>query len=54
MAISSAGTVEETDPHLTTASFQGTPESYGITPKPPLLATKQTQLPQPLLITYVL
>ena len=31
---------EETEPHLTTASFQVLVESYKVSPEPPLLQTK--------------
>ncbi|KAK4806266.1 hypothetical protein QYF61_013410 [Mycteria americana] len=41
---------EETDPHLSTASFQVVVESDKVSPQPPFLQTKQSQLPQPLLI----
>ncbi|KAK4826190.1 hypothetical protein QYF61_006134, partial [Mycteria americana] len=40
---------EETDPHLTTASFQVVVESNKVSPQPPLLQAKQPQFPQPLL-----
>jgi len=45
---------EETNPCLTTASFQVAVESDQVPPHPPLLATKQPQLPQPLLTGPVL
>ncbi|KAK4825495.1 hypothetical protein QYF61_027650 [Mycteria americana] len=45
---------EETDPHLTTTSFQVVVESSKVSPQPPLLQAKQPQLPQPLLIRLVL
>ncbi|KAK4824091.1 hypothetical protein QYF61_010602 [Mycteria americana] len=41
---------EETNTHLTTPSFQVVVESNKVSPQPPLLQTKQTQFPQPLLI----
>jgi len=40
---------EETDTCLTTASFQVVVESDKVPAQPPLLQTKQPQLPQPLL-----
>jgi len=45
---------EETNTHLTTASFQVVVESNTVSPQPPLLQTKQPQFPQPLLIGLVL
>ncbi|KAK4833094.1 hypothetical protein QYF61_027760 [Mycteria americana] len=45
---------EETDPHLTTASFQGVVESNKVSPQPPFLQAKQPQFPQPLLIRLLL
>jgi len=45
---------EETNPRLTTTSFQGAVESSKVSPQPPLLQTKQPQFPQPLLIRLVL
>ncbi|KAK4815585.1 hypothetical protein QYF61_004800 [Mycteria americana] len=45
---------EETDPHLSTTSFQVVVESDKVSPQPPLLQAKQSQLPQPLLIRLVL
>ncbi|KAK4815884.1 hypothetical protein QYF61_009935, partial [Mycteria americana] len=45
---------EETDPHLSTTSFQVAVESNKVSPQPPLLQAKQPQLPQPLLIRLVL
>ncbi|KAK4825306.1 LOW QUALITY PROTEIN: hypothetical protein QYF61_026657 [Mycteria americana] len=45
---------EETDPHLSTASFQVAVESDKVSPQPPFLQAKQPQLPQPLLISLVL
>ncbi|KAK4833055.1 hypothetical protein QYF61_027717 [Mycteria americana] len=45
---------EETDPHLSTTSFQGVVESDKVSPEPPFLQAKQPQLPQPLLIRLVL
>ncbi|KAK4827938.1 hypothetical protein QYF61_022553 [Mycteria americana] len=41
---------EETDPHLSTTSFQVVVESDKVSPQPPFLQAKQSQLPQPLLI----
>ncbi|KAK4825193.1 hypothetical protein QYF61_025121 [Mycteria americana] len=45
---------EETDPHLSTASFQAVVESDKVSPQPPFLQAKQPQVPQPLLIRLVL
>ncbi|KAK4824198.1 hypothetical protein QYF61_012014 [Mycteria americana] len=45
---------EETDPHLSTTSFQVAVESDKVSPQPPFLQAKQSQLPQPLLIRLVL
>ncbi|KAK4817737.1 hypothetical protein QYF61_026537 [Mycteria americana] len=45
---------EETDPHLSTTSFQVVVESDKVSPQPPLLQAKQPQLPQPLLIRLLL
>ncbi|KAK4830266.1 hypothetical protein QYF61_009359 [Mycteria americana] len=45
---------EETDPHLSTTSFQVVVESDEVSPQPPFLQAKQSQLPQPLLIRLVL
>ncbi|KAK4832223.1 hypothetical protein QYF61_021070 [Mycteria americana] len=45
---------EETDPHLSTTSFQVAVESEKVSPQPPLLQAKQSQLPQPLLIGLLL
>ncbi|KAK4825179.1 hypothetical protein QYF61_024659 [Mycteria americana] len=45
---------EETDPHLSTTSFQVLVESNKVSPQPPLLQAKQSQLPQPLLIRLLL
>ncbi|KAK4831037.1 hypothetical protein QYF61_014969, partial [Mycteria americana] len=45
---------EETDPHLSTTSFQGVEESNKVSPQPPFLQAKQPQLPQPLLIRLLL
>ncbi|KAK4824611.1 hypothetical protein QYF61_016880, partial [Mycteria americana] len=45
---------EETDPHLSTTSFQVVGESNKVSPQPPLLQAKQPQFPQPLLIRLVL
>ncbi|KAK4831073.1 hypothetical protein QYF61_015271 [Mycteria americana] len=44
----------ETDPHLATTSFQAVVESHKVSPEPPFLQAKQSQLPQPLLIRLVL
>ncbi|KAK4819569.1 hypothetical protein QYF61_007080, partial [Mycteria americana] len=41
---------EETDPHLSTTSFQVVVESNEVSPQPPFLQAKQSQLPQLLLI----
>ncbi|KAK4828264.1 hypothetical protein QYF61_024871 [Mycteria americana] len=40
---------EETDPHLSTTSCQVVVESDEVSPQPPFLQAKQSQLPQPLL-----
>ncbi|KAK4822237.1 hypothetical protein QYF61_011878 [Mycteria americana] len=45
---------EETDPHLSTTSFQVVVESNKVSPQPPFLQAKQSQLPQLLLIRLVL
>ncbi|KAK4831678.1 hypothetical protein QYF61_018675 [Mycteria americana] len=45
---------EETDPHLSTTSFQVVVESDEVSPQPPFLQAKQPQLPQPLLIRLLL
>ncbi|KAK4818296.1 hypothetical protein QYF61_010438 [Mycteria americana] len=45
---------EETDPHLSTASFQVVVESNKVSPQPPFLQAKQSQFPQPLLIRLLL
>ncbi|KAK4822886.1 hypothetical protein QYF61_021105 [Mycteria americana] len=45
---------EDTDPHLTTTSFQVVVESNKVSPQPPFLQAKQPQFPQPLLIRLVL
>ncbi|KAK4828032.1 hypothetical protein QYF61_022809 [Mycteria americana] len=45
---------EETNIHLATTSFQVVVESNKVSPQPPLLQTKQSQVPQPLLIRLVL
>ncbi|KAK4814173.1 hypothetical protein QYF61_010005 [Mycteria americana] len=45
---------EETDPHLSTTSFQVVLESEKVSPQPPFLQAKQPQFPQPLLIRLVL
>ncbi|KAK4815015.1 hypothetical protein QYF61_013467, partial [Mycteria americana] len=45
---------EETDPHLSTTSFQAAEESNEVSPQPPFLQAKQSQFPQPLLIRLLL
>ncbi|KAK4810751.1 LOW QUALITY PROTEIN: hypothetical protein QYF61_007725 [Mycteria americana] len=45
---------EETDPHLSTTSFQVVVESDKVSPQPPFLRAKQSQFPQPLLIRLTL
>ncbi|KAK4821136.1 LOW QUALITY PROTEIN: hypothetical protein QYF61_013522 [Mycteria americana] len=45
---------EETNPHLSTTSFQVLVESDKVSPQPPFLQAKQPQLPQPLLIRLTL
>ncbi|KAK4806931.1 hypothetical protein QYF61_012652 [Mycteria americana] len=45
---------EETDPHLSTTSFQVVVESNKVSPQPPFLQAKQPQFPQPLLIRLLL
>ncbi|KAK4833009.1 hypothetical protein QYF61_027111 [Mycteria americana] len=45
---------EETDPHLSTASFQAVVESDEVSPQPPFLQAEQPQFPQPLPISLVL
>ncbi|KAK4824730.1 hypothetical protein QYF61_018118, partial [Mycteria americana] len=45
---------KETDPHLSTTSFQAVVESHKVSPQPPFLQAKQPQFPQPLLIRLVL
>ncbi|KAK4810517.1 hypothetical protein QYF61_004480 [Mycteria americana] len=45
---------EETNPHLSTTSFQVVEESDKVSPQPPFLQAKQSQLPQPLLIRQLL
>ncbi|KAK4823617.1 hypothetical protein QYF61_004220 [Mycteria americana] len=45
---------EETDPHLSTTSFQVVVESDKVSPQPPFLQARQPQFPQPLLIRLVL
>ncbi|KAK4828493.1 hypothetical protein QYF61_026764 [Mycteria americana] len=45
---------EETDSHLATTSFQAVVESDKVSPQPPFLQAKQSQLPQPLLIRLLL
>ncbi|KAK4810664.1 LOW QUALITY PROTEIN: hypothetical protein QYF61_007464 [Mycteria americana] len=44
---------EETNPHLSTTSFQVVVESDKVFPQPPFLQAKQPQFPQPLLIRLV-
>ncbi|KAK4827587.1 hypothetical protein QYF61_019489 [Mycteria americana] len=41
---------EETDPHLSTTSYQVVVESKKVSPQPPFLQAKQPQFPQPLLM----
>ncbi|KAK4828081.1 hypothetical protein QYF61_023141 [Mycteria americana] len=45
---------EETDPHLSTTSCQVAVESDEVSPQPPFLQAKQSQLPQPRLIRLLL
>ncbi|KAK4818295.1 hypothetical protein QYF61_010437 [Mycteria americana] len=45
---------EETDPHLSTTSFQVVVESDKVSPQPPFLQAEQAQFPQPLLIRLLL
>ncbi|KAK4810615.1 hypothetical protein QYF61_007352 [Mycteria americana] len=45
---------EETNPHLSTTSFQVVVESDKVSPQPPFLQAKQSQFPQPLLIRLLL
>ncbi|XP_053939279.1 cilia- and flagella-associated protein 52 isoform X3 [Cuculus canorus] len=45
---------EETNTHLTKTSFLGAAESDEISPQPPLLQTKQPQVPQLLLLRFVM
>ncbi|KAK4813314.1 hypothetical protein QYF61_023989 [Mycteria americana] len=45
---------EETDPHLSTPSFQAVVESDEVSPQPPFLQAEQPQGPQPLPISLVL
>ncbi|KAK4820460.1 hypothetical protein QYF61_027037 [Mycteria americana] len=45
---------EETNTHLSTASFQVVVESNKVSPEPPFLQAKQPQFPQPLLIRLLL
>ncbi|KAK4807064.1 hypothetical protein QYF61_018405 [Mycteria americana] len=45
---------EDTDPHLSTTSFQVVEESDKVSPQPPFLQARQSQLPQPLLIRLLL
>jgi len=44
---------EENNTHLSTTSFQVVAESNKVSLQPPLLQTKQSQLPQPLRIRLV-
>ena len=44
---------EDADPHLTSASLQADVDSNKVSPEPPLLQTKQSQLLQLLLIGLV-
>ena len=44
----------EAKPLLITASFQEVVKCSEVSPEPPLLQTKQSQLPQPLLLRFVL
>ncbi|KAK4826164.1 LOW QUALITY PROTEIN: hypothetical protein QYF61_005737 [Mycteria americana] len=45
---------EETDPHLSTTSFQVVVESNKVPPEPPFLQAKQPQFPQPLFMRLTL
>jgi len=45
---------EETNTQLTTTSFQVVVEGNKVSSQPPLLQSKQSQFPQPLLIRLVL
>ncbi|KAK4811274.1 hypothetical protein QYF61_023326 [Mycteria americana] len=45
---------EETDPHLSTTSFQVVVESNKVSPQPPFLQTKKAQFPQLFLIRFML
>ena len=57
MAISSGPVCclgEEAKPLLITTSLQVVIESNEVAPEPPLLQTEQSQLPQPLLIRFML
>ncbi|KAK4832221.1 LOW QUALITY PROTEIN: hypothetical protein QYF61_021068 [Mycteria americana] len=45
---------KETNPHLTTTSFQVVVESDKVSPQPPCLWARQTQFPQTLLIRLIL
>ena len=58
MAISSSPIIsylrEEANPRLTSTSLQEVVECNKVSPEPPFLHTKQSQFPQPLLITPVL
>ncbi|KAK4833008.1 hypothetical protein QYF61_027110 [Mycteria americana] len=45
---------EETNPHLSTTSFQVVVESNEVSPQPPFLQAEQPQFPQPLPISLVL
>ena len=53
-AISSSYLGEETNTCVATMSFQVVTESNMVSPQPPLLQTKQSLLPRPLLIRLVL
>ncbi|KAF4801742.1 hypothetical protein TURU_032086 [Turdus rufiventris] len=45
--------VKETNPHLSTTTFQGVEESGKVTSESPFLQAEQPQLPQPFLIEFV-
>jgi len=45
---------EETNTYLTTTFFQAVVEGDEVSPQPPILQTKQSQFPQPLLVILVL
>ncbi|KAJ7414114.1 hypothetical protein WISP_86616 [Willisornis vidua] len=50
LSCSTVGCVrEETNPHLATTTFQVVVESDKVSPEPPLLQAKQSQVPQPFL-----